>query len=284
MSDEIWIHLLRTGQTEVVALGKGGIEEARLEDYVVGGLVDFDDVSYDDHADLLYELAGQVVAHFRGYLPEEQARKVLRCYQRDIARFVHVQMQAHHWEQATGYDVQISKGFTELRQSAYTAYSGDPVLDYRRSPADKTKIAHYLFGAFSKCLYGVQKFQSEPERKLAVILERDSAKWFRPALGQFQIYYKVGANHQEYQPDFVAETDSAIFMLECKASNEMESPEVLAKRDAAVLWCARASDHTATCGGKPWAYLLIPDDVIAENITLGGLAARYAVSFPRNSG
>ena len=97
-------------------------------------------------------------------------------------------------------------------------------------------------------------------------------------------YYKVGANHQEYQPDFVAETDSAFFMLECKASNEMESPEVLAKRDAAVLWCARASDHTATCGGKPWAYLLIPDDVIAENITLGGLAARYAVSFPRNSG
>ena len=89
------------------------------------------------------------------------------------------------------------------------------------------------------------------------------------------------ARHRVTDHD-IFETDSAIFMLECKASNEMESPEVLAKRDAAVLWCARASDHTATCGGRPWAYLLIPDDVIAENITLGGLAARYAVSLPRN--
>jgi type III restriction enzyme len=28
----------------------------------VSGLVDFDDVSYDNHADLLYDLAGKVVA------------------------------------------------------------------------------------------------------------------------------------------------------------------------------------------------------------------------------
>ena len=64
VSEELWIQHLRTNQLEVLALGKGGIEEARLEDYVVSGLVDFDDVSYDDHADLLYDLAGQVVEHF----------------------------------------------------------------------------------------------------------------------------------------------------------------------------------------------------------------------------
>ncbi len=283
VSDEIWIQHLRTGQTEVVALGKGGIEEARLEDYVVGGLVDYDDVSYDDQADLLYELAGQVVRHLLKYLSEEQARKVLRCYQRDIARFVHVQMQGHYWEDVAGYDVQISKGFTELRQSAYAAYSDEPVLDYRQSPADRTKMARYLFGAFSKCLYGVQKFQSEPERKLAVILERDSLKWFRPALGQFQIYYKSGADYPEYQPDFVAETESVIYMLECKARNEMEADEVLAKCNSAILWCARASDHSATCGGKPWVYALIPDDAIAENMTLDGMAARYAAASPLKS-
>ena len=43
----------------------GSVEEARLEDYIVSGLVDFDDVAYDEHADLLYDLAGQVVQHFR---------------------------------------------------------------------------------------------------------------------------------------------------------------------------------------------------------------------------
>ena len=98
VSDELWIQALRTNEREVLALGRGGIKEARLEDYVVGGLVDFDDISYDEHADLLYDLATQTVRHFQSYLNDEDTRKVLRCYQRDIARFIHVQMQEHYWE------------------------------------------------------------------------------------------------------------------------------------------------------------------------------------------
>ena len=62
----------------------------RIEDYIVSGLVDFDDVAYDSHADLLYDLATQTVRHFRSYLSEEDTRKVLRLHQREIARFIHV--------------------------------------------------------------------------------------------------------------------------------------------------------------------------------------------------
>lgn len=210
VSDELWIQHLRTNQLEVVALGRGGIEEARLEDYIVSGLVDFDDISYDDHADLLYDLATQTVRHFKTYLSEEDTRKVLRCYQRDIARFIHVQMQEHYWEQAGGYEVKISKGFTELKPSNYSAVAGEEPLDFWQSPDDKSNMAKYLFGGFQRCLYPVQKFQSDAERKLAVILERDSLKWFKPAKGQFQIFYRSRADHLEYQPDFVAETADGI--------------------------------------------------------------------------
>ena len=77
-------------------------------------------------------------------------------------------------------------------------------------------MAKYLFAGFKKCLYPVQKFQSDAERRLAAILERDALKWFKPAKGQFQIYYKQEANHPEYQPDFVAETETTIYMLEPK--------------------------------------------------------------------
>jgi hypothetical protein len=59
-----------------------------------------------------------------------------------------------------------------------------------------------------RCLYRIQKFQSDSERKLALILDRESIKRFKPANGQFQIFYKAGADHPEYVPDFVAETDS----------------------------------------------------------------------------
>lgn len=275
VSDELWIQHLRTHNLEIIDLGQGGVQDARLEDSVVSGLVDFDDVSYDDHADLLYDLAAQVVAHFQSYLSEEDTRKVLRCYQRPIAQFVHAQMNAHYWEEAAGYEVVVSKGFTELKASAYTASAADPVLDFRQSPADKSNMAKYLFGGFARCLYPVQKFQSDPERRLAVILEREALKWFRPAKGQFQIYYKRGADHLEYQPDFVAETDDTIWMLEPKARNELSSPDVLAKQAASVQWCGHASTHTASYGGKPWRYALIPHDVIAENMTLPGLVQQY---------
>lgn len=63
-------------------------------------------------------------------------------------------------------------------------------------------------------------------------MERDALKWFKPALGQFQIYYKHGAEHSEYQPDFVAETAEAIYMMEPKARKELDDPIVLAKKDA----------------------------------------------------
>lgn len=275
VSDELWIQTLRTNEREVFALGGGGIEEARMEDYVVAGLVDFDDISYDDHADLLYDLASQTVRHFQSYLSDDDVRKVLRCYQRDIARFIHAQMQEHYWEEAAGYEVKISKGYTELKQSAYTYSVEEPPADYRVAPADKSNMAKYLFGNFQRCLYPVQKFDSDSERKLAVILERDAIKWFKPAKGQFQIYYKSGADHLEYQPDFVAETNDTIYMLEPKMRKELEDPIVIVKKEAAVKWCANASDHARSYEGKPWRYLLIPHDEIAENITLGGLADRF---------
>jgi type III restriction enzyme len=275
VSNDLWIQYLRTNQLEVVTLGKGGLEEKRLEDYVVSGLMDFDDVSYDDQADLLYDLAAQTVKHFCGYLSEDEVRKVLSCYQRPIAQFIHAQMQEHSWEDAVDYEVVVSKGFTEFKRSAYSI--NEPSADYLVSPADKSNMAKYVFGGFKRCLYPVQKFDSEVERMLAVILERDAEKWFKPAKGQFQIFYKQGAEHLEYQPDFVAETKNAIYMLEPKASNQMTDVIVLAKKEAAIKWCKNASNYAATNGGKPWRYVLIPHNAIAVNMTLDGLAGQFSV-------
>ncbi len=275
-SKDLWVHNLHTGKGEAVGVSNAGSREARMEDYVVAGLVDFDDVAYDSNADLLYNLATQTVTHFRSYLPEEEIWQVLHFHQKDIAKFIHVQMHGHYKEEAVGYETQISRGFTELKPSAYTATANEPPLDFRVSPTDRSNMAKYLFGGFTKCLYPVQKFHSEAERRLAVILERETLKWFKPAKGQFQIYYKQGADHPEYQPDFVAETADTIYMLEPKARNEMEDPIVLAKRDVAVTWCGNATNYALKHGGKPWKYALIPHDKIADNLTLLGIDSQFA--------
>ena len=108
-----------------------------------------------------------------------------------------------------------------------------------------------------------------------MILEREALKWFKPAKGQFQIYYKSNGDHLEYQPDFVAETESGLYMIEPKMRKEMEAADVVAKKEVAMSWCKHASDHARTYQGKEWKYLLIPHDVVAENMTLDGLEKQY---------
>ncbi len=271
VSADLWVQHLRTKEHQVLTLGDAGVKERRLEDYIVRGLVDFDDVSYDEQADLLYDLAGQVVRHFLSYLSEEDTRRVLQFNQHALAVFIHAQMQEHYWEKAEGYEVTVSHGFTPLKPSAYTAGAADSVQDFRIEPRDKTKIGQLLFGGFERCLYRLQKFGSDTERRFAVILERESLRWFKPTKGQFQIFYRVGSSHQQYVPDFVAETETELLMIETKARNEMTTIEVEAKRKAAEEWCRNASAHASTYGGKPWRYGLIAHDTVADNMSLATL-------------
>ena len=272
---EIVGQMLRTNEQFTLA-AEVGLKEQRPEDYIVHALVDFDDIDYFTHADLLYNLAGQMVQHLRSYLSEDETISVLDRDRRLIAREVHAQMMAHFWKEATEYEVQVSRGFTELKPCNYTATAGQTTHHFRETVLDPSRIKQMLFGGFARCLYPLQKFDSDTERRFAIILERDAAKWLKPAKGQFQIYYKLGSEQPEYIPDFVAETDATIFMVETKARADINTQEVQAKAAAAVRWCMNASDHAVCVGTKPWKYLLVPHDEINESKRLADFL-RYEV-------
>jgi type III restriction enzyme len=132
-----------------------------------------------------------------------------------------------------------------------------------------------LFGGFEKCLYPLQKFDSDTERRFAVILERDAQKWFKPAKGQLKIYYKDRNEHPEYVPDFIAETEQCVLMVETKSLAEMTDNIVQTKSDAAKTWCKNASDYLQKNGGKVWKYLLIPHDEVKENLQIKDYLQKY---------
>jgi type III restriction enzyme len=131
-----------------------------------------------------------------------------------------------------------------------------------------------VFNGFTKCLYPLQKFDSDPERRFAAVLEHDESvlKWVKPAREAFEIYLHGG---KRYEPDFVVETRSDRWICEVKQADLIADPEVVEKASAAVLWCQAATTHTATTDKKPWRYMLVPDAAIAANMTLAGLAAKY---------
>jgi type III restriction enzyme len=266
---DLLMQFLRTNEQRTLSFAKSGAAEERLEDYLVRGLIDEPDIDYDEHADLLYDLAGQVVAHLASYLADEgEVRNVLQYHQNDLVAFIAAQMRAHRSVSDTGYEVKVSRGFTPLKKSANLVEEGLESMDYRRSDFDKSKIGRILFSGYRRCLYPAVKFDSDTERRFSAILERDSEKWFKPARGQFQIIYQDSNQHNEYVPDFVAETRGAIYMAETKARNELADPIVLAKKKAAEQWCGHATEFNRSLGKKPWKYLMVPHDLVQESMSL----------------
>ncbi len=279
VAQDILIQHLHENQRYRLQDGSGIIQEKRPEDYLVRGLIDFDDVSYDEHAGLLYKLAGQVVARLREYLADEDdVINVLQYHQQSLVNLIHSQMQQHFVESASAYEAHVTRGFHTLRTNNYSAAADENVRDVRTviPEGHRNRIGTMVFGGFHKCLYPIQKFDSDPERRFAVLLENedDVLKWFKPAKGDFQIHF---SHEESYEPDFVVETKAEKFLCEPKRANEMTDEVVLAKADAAATWCSYATVHAKENGGKPWRYLLIPHDQIQDQMTLAGLAARCAV-------
>ncbi|HEX5050917.1 MAG TPA: DEAD/DEAH box helicase family protein, partial [Planctomycetota bacterium] len=274
VAHEILIQSLATDEQQVLGeLESVNTQEERLEDYVVRALIDFDDVNYDEQADVLYDLAKQVVDHLRSYLADAtEIRNVLLFYQRQIGNLVHEQMQKHAWEKATSYEGTVSAGFSEVRQQAFAAGADERVRPFNAPVDKKSDIRRMLFGGFTRCIYPTQKFDVDAERRFAVILERDAVKWFKPGRGVFQIRYSPDS---DYEPDFAVETKTAKLLCETKRADQLQDPTVLAKARAAVTWCRHATKHEMDHGGKPWHYVLIPHDSVQENMTLAGLLSAH---------
>ena len=268
---DLLVQHLTSNQRFKIVSGDGVVPEKRLEDYIVRGLIDKDDISYDEHADLLYKLASQAVRHLQSYLrTPEDVLNVLQFHQAQLVALIHAQMDQHYVEKATEYEVTVPKGFHTLTASMAAMQTDQAILPFRAPVQERLLIRGMLFGGFSKCLYPAQKFDSDSERRFAVILEDEPTvlKWLKPPKDVLRIYY-----HQEevYQPDFVVETEAARYLCEPKRAIEMTDEIVLLKAKAARLWC----DHASTISDKPWRYVLIPHDAIDQSATLSTLIARF---------
>jgi len=281
IEEGIIIEDLRTQARTYLARSIEDPREGRAEDYLLRYLIERNEIDYDAHAALLYKLAGQVVGRVKSYLANDaEVENVLLRYGRQLADFIFAQMMNHYRETPLGeddYEVTITRGFMLLQAQAMNVPSGHRVRDFRQAVAPLSDTRKHAFGGFKKCCYSIQKFDTDPERRLAVTIDADptAEKWVKPASKQFRIDYRSG---EAYEPDFVVETKTRMLICEVKASNELDDATVKAKAAAATKWCKTATQHAPGGGIKPWSYLLIPDDQIRGNATLDGLVARFGTS------
>lgn len=271
VSDEILLHSLQSNKQERLADMRGQQAELLLENYVVKSLIDFDDISYDDHAELLYDLSSQMVLHVRSYqIEEKNVANILQYHSKRIAETIHAQMLQHQVQNVTDYEVKVTKGFITLRNSNYSIDATEMTRNFRAPVDNPQQIKSMHFGGFAKCLYPMQKFDSDSERRFSIILENDAdvVKWFKPSKNQFQIFFN---QDERYEPDFVVETNTSKFLCEVKRADDMEDADVQDKQKAAKKWCEHASVHENEVGGKPWRYSLIAHNAILQNSTFDGI-------------
>ena len=183
------------------------------------------------------DLAGQLVKHLCAVTFRKLRRRGERVWynttQQRLAAEIHSRCSCRDiGGKTTGYKATVSKGFSALKENAYTAFASDEIKPFRMTLSDPTNIKRYVFGGFGKCLYDfVQKFDVDTERRFAVILEDDAEvlKWFKlQARNQFQIYYHKDA---AYEPDFVVETKQQLFLCEPKRADQMENSEKSSRQE-----------------------------------------------------
>lgn len=240
--------------------------------YLLVPLVEEQIISYQDNADLIHKLVTQTIEHINSYSgSDENTRKILFFNDKDIAHKIMLQMKAHVQVAPMELDIKVDTDYGSQTSESYKLLTTieQEVLDYRASVKDKSKIKNMVFNGFKKCLFDKQKFDSCTEKDLCEILENSNlvTKWFKVngdrAKDLFKIKYPDD-NHQlhNYLPDFIVETVDAKYMVETKAYDQLTAKTVLAKKDAALKWCEIATNFEKEHHGKPWYYLLVPDNTV----------------------
>lgn len=232
---------------------------------IIAELIDYPEIDYDDNAELLYHLATQAITEIQAHLDNaKELTETVFQFKSAIAEKIYIQMKEHFVLNTPDYIAPNVLPFVKIEDWNFSKLVTSGYKDYRDIVQPTNSIPRYVFRGFVKACHFEYKFDSKTEQDLAFVLENDVnvIKWLRPASNQFRIYWDN--NSKKYEPDFVVETSDTIYMLETKAANEINTPEVQAKKLAAEKYCQHATDYTNKHNGKAWKYLILPHTEVSR--------------------
>lgn len=244
----------------------------RPEKMLVDEIRKINEIDYEKCPTLIQKIVIQFLSYYRKKYAEEEVRNICLMNKKDI----------------------ISKFKTQLLQNLAVVYDGiidtpfgietivnDHIVDVSNGltnlyvePETGKNIKQYTYTGAKKSILTPFKFDSNPERLFAISCESspEVLQWLRPSYNQFNITYNRG---KKYVPDFVVETNDMYYLVEVKASNQMDDPDVKAKKERAIQYCKVASEYNKANGHKTFKYLFIPHDQISTNSSFNVLMQRF---------
>ncbi len=107
-------------------------------------------------------------------------------------------------------------------------------------------------------MYPVAWFDSEPERRVANMVDGDQGVlcWLRLHINDLSILWNSGG--QEYNPDLIViDKDGTHWVVEVKMDKEVGSEDVRGKHDAAKRWANHVTADPQV--SVTWRYLLVSE-------------------------
>ncbi len=260
-------NLVNNQTSQIKKKGKDYLPED-MEHTIVTQLWNKPEIEYDKCSDLLFKLCNQAVEKLKTYLNEEEATTVVKNYKAQIADYIYSQMKNH---------IIIKEGeligkkvfpFVKIEQHNYSKIYKDNLYDYHQNIEPK-EIKTKVFTGFKKACHSAYKFDSGSEKSFVTCLEetdKNVLKWLRPAPNQFNITWNRQGN--QYEPDFIVETNDTIYMIEIKKDIDINTYEVQEKKKAGIEYCRCASEYNLQNNKKPWKYILIPSSEVKLNIEM----------------
>ena len=232
-------------------------------------------VDYASNPELFYNLCEQAVNAIQKSLRiADTLNDSILMYKTLIINKIYEQIEQHFTMEIIQDSKLQAEPYTKLLTPCFSKVKDDEILDFKQTISPKT-LSSKVFTGFAKSCHERYKFDSIPEKRFAEIIENSSdvIKWLRPASKQFNIWYNNNSN--QYVPDFVAETENVIYLIEIKAENELEDKVVKMKEIAAINYCKNASEINKQRKEKMWKYVLIPHNKTDANMTFMRLVTEF---------
>lgn len=228
------------------------------------------EIDYEKCSDLLFKLITQLCDHYVVRYGINGMQNIVMMHKRDIGNKIYKQMMQHFYcENGFLQEEVVGTRNYNLQQSYHYKVEVGLFDDFTED------IRSVLFTGIKRGVFSTAKFDSkEEELTLARVLETDAdvQNWLRPHPKEFNITYNHGRN---YEPDFVVETESTIYLVEVKGEDKLKDPDVIAKKKRGIQYCEVASRWGKANGYKEWRYLFIPSKQVMPNSSFMLLAKRF---------
>lgn len=232
------------------------------------------EIDYESNNELLFKLINSLTNFLSDKYGIEAMKNIVMMYKIEISNEIYSQMLKHFVRNEGLIKEEV---FTDRKTNIQSNYNYSIVKNIfdKYEPERDGKITSILFDGIKVGVFSTAKFDSNPELILARLLERETnyiKTWLRPSPNEFNITYNNG---KKYEPDFVVETKTNVFLVEVKADKNLEDSDVIAKKERAISYCNLVSNWAGKNGLKEWYYILIPSSKITENATFKNLCEQF---------